>query len=148
MVCQANTSAAAKKTSGVGKKKTSASQSAKSAAATKKKKEDTTAVVEGNGGDDDEGESTVGREDIEEDEDNGFDLEDDGAFSGSCVATRRFNNGKFQLEQSKKIHGAVADEKVFKILREFKKEIYENVSIALFGRNDGFFERQRRRSEK
>ena len=130
LVCQANTSAAAKKTSGVGKKKTSASQSAKSAAATKKKKEDTTAVVEGNGGgDDDEGESTVGREDIEEDEDNGFDLEDDGAFSGSCVATRRFNNGKFQLEQSKKIHGAVADEKVFKILREFKKEIYETYRL-------------------
>ena len=129
LVCQANTSAAAKKTSGVGKKKTSASQSAKSAAATKKKKEDTTAVVEGNGGGDDEGESTVGREDIEEDEDNGFDLEDDGAFSGSCVATRRFNNGKFQLEQSKKIHGAVADEKVFKILREFKKEIYETYRL-------------------
>ncbi|CAL6315967.1 unnamed protein product [Bathycoccus prasinos] len=121
LVSQANTTAAAKgkttSSGGVGKKKAGTKSSA---AAIKKKK------------DDDEGEMKIGGEDKDEDKQEEKDeiLPDgDDILSGSCAATRRFNSGKFQLDQSKKIHGAIADDKVFKFLREFKKEVYETYRL-------------------
>ena len=122
LVSQANTAAAAKgKTSssgGVGKKKTGTKGSSSGAAATKRKKED------------DAGDLKIGGKDQEEgvEKEKNIDeilFDDNDILSGSCAATRRFNTGKFQLEQSKKSHGAVANDKVFKFLREFKKEIYD-----------------------
>ena len=122
LVSQANTTAAAKgkttSSGGVGKKKAGTKSSA---AAIKKKK------------DDDEGEMKIGGEDKDEDKQEEKDDEilpdGDDILSGSCAATRRFNSGKFQLDQSKKIHGAIADDKVFKFLREFKKEVYETYRL-------------------
>ena len=121
LVSQANTTAAAKgkttSSGGVGKKKAGTKSSA---AATKKKK------------DDDEGEMKIGGEDKDEDkQEEKYEILPDGddVLSGSCAATRRFNSGKFQLDQSKKIHGAIADDKVFKFLREFKKEVYETYRL-------------------
>ena len=121
LVSQANTTAAAKgkttSSGGVGKKKAGTKSSA---AAIKKKK------------DDDEGEMKIGGEDKDEDkqeEKDEISPDGDDILSGSCAATRRFNSGKFQLDQSKKIHGAIADDKVFKFLREFKKEVYETYRL-------------------
>ena len=121
LVSQANTAAAAKgKTSssgGVGKKKTG-TKGGGGAAATKRKKEDDAGDLKIGGKDEEEG--------VEKEKNiDGILFDDNDILSGSCAATRRFNTGKFQLEQSKKSHGAVANDKVFKFLREFKKEIYD-----------------------
>jgi len=125
LVSQANTAAAAKgKTSssgGVGKKKTG-TKGGGGAAVTKRKKEDDAGDLKIGGKDKEEG--VEKEENIDE-----ILFDDNDILSGSCAATRRFNTGKFQLEQSKKSHGAVADEKVFKFLREFKKEIYDSYRL-------------------
>ena len=125
LMSQANTAVAAKgKTSssgGVGKKKTG-TKGGGSAAATKRKKEDDAGDFKIGGKDKEEG--VEKEENIDE-----ILFDDNDIFSGSCAATRRFNTGKFQLEQSKKSHGAVANDKVFKFLREFKKEIYDSYRL-------------------